>query len=236
MLPAADRRSPQLLSLREAAALTGVPRKRLRARIRRGEVPVRLTGSGKRLKPRLTIGGMVAAGLIVPEEWEAPTAAAPDLAPLVALLESQGQRLAALEDQRLQLAAQLGAALERTRHLEERLRAIGPSFEATPRPVDPAPQPAEPEPPNADPCATRDDTGEPPRAAAPAPADTRPPKTRIEAAEGSVPPTASLCQQPSPVDTPVHRRQTRAWRAGAFVRRGARRLLPLPTGPRRDRR
>ena len=136
-----------LLTLREAAEMTGLRRAVLRERIERGHVPVRVIGKGRAAKLRLTKTELVAAGLLLDPDGS-PAVANPvavtvvptnevetgDLATLLELIREQGNRISTLEDHRFQLAGQLGAALERTRALEERLLALA---EPTPRPKKP---------------------------------------------------------------------------------------------------
>ncbi|CAA9522598.1 MAG: hypothetical protein AVDCRST_MAG73-262 [uncultured Thermomicrobiales bacterium] len=134
--PARPRRPDGLLTLREAAALTGVRRSVLRERIRRGHVPVRVLGKGTKAKLRLTADGLISAGLLLPDGprsagigvLRAPPSVEADppseLVSLIGLVRDQGARIAALEEQRFQLAGQLGAAMERARLLEERLAAL----------------------------------------------------------------------------------------------------------------
>jgi hypothetical protein len=113
--PAGKRASnePELHSLREAAALAGVPRAYLDECIAAGRLAVHLHHSGKGVKFRVTRAGLEAAGILSPP---------PNDESIVQLLREQAERLAAVEEQRFQLAGQLGAALERNRALEERLQ------------------------------------------------------------------------------------------------------------------
>ncbi len=106
------------MSLREAAALTGLPRRYLRERIEAGSLAVHLQSSSGSVKWRLSRGSLVQAGLLTEEPA--------NLAPLFAILREQGERLASLEEQRFQLAAQVGMAVERSRSLEERLSLVEP--------------------------------------------------------------------------------------------------------------
>lgn len=119
--------SRSLLTLRQAARLTGVRRRALRERVQRGQVAVRVLRTGRKTKLRLTPDALTAAGLLpgsVPPEN--PPAAGSDLSAvaLLDLVREQNARIASLQEQRFQLAGQLGAALERTRTLEDRVHAL----------------------------------------------------------------------------------------------------------------
>jgi hypothetical protein len=109
------------MTLGEAARLTGQRKRALRDRIRRGQLAVRIVGKGNRAKIRVTESALVDAGLLAPNGRGIAGAADGNVAALVDLLREQNARLAAVEDQRLQLAGQLGAAVERVRALEERM-------------------------------------------------------------------------------------------------------------------
>jgi small-conductance mechanosensitive channel len=109
----------RLLSIRQASELTGLRRKVIRDRVTRGDVAVRLIGSGRSAKLRLTESALVEAGLLT-----GPPAVAvknDELSELIGLVREQQTRLNTLEDQRFQLAGQLGAALERTLALQNQL-------------------------------------------------------------------------------------------------------------------
>lgn len=119
----------RLLSLREAAELTGLRRGALKRRVRRGDVAVRVIGKGRSAKLRLTTNALADAGLLTHGDERVtspPTGASIDrtLNPLLEVIREQGTRIAALEEQRFQLAAQLGAAMERARLAEDRLRQL----------------------------------------------------------------------------------------------------------------
>ena len=124
-----------LLSLREAAKLTGVRQDALERRIRQGQIGVRILGKGKSAKLRVTAAALGEAGLLPEVEAASATglprtngsATATDLAPLLAMIREQGARIAALEEQRFQLAGELGAAIERARLVEEQMRALAES-------------------------------------------------------------------------------------------------------------
>jgi hypothetical protein len=117
-----------LLTLREAAELTGFRRKVIRDRVARGDIAVRVLGSGRNAKLRVTESALVEAGLLAGEL--APVARNDELAELIRLVREQQARLSALEDQRFQLAGQLGAALERTLALQNELLELTASVQA----------------------------------------------------------------------------------------------------------
>jgi excisionase family DNA binding protein len=125
-------RSDRLLTVREAARLTGLPKRTLRERIHRGQVAIRIVGKGRDARVRLTEPALVEAGLLRQLEHDAASPADGNVAALVELLREQNARLATIEEQRLQLAGQLGAALERVRSLEERVLQL-----AEPNPEEP---------------------------------------------------------------------------------------------------
>jgi hypothetical protein len=107
---------PELMSLRAAAKLANVPRAYLDECVAAGRLAVHLRHTSKGAKFRVTRAGLEAAG-ILPRAEPAP----PSLDSLAQLLREQADRLAAIEEQRFQLAGQLGAALERNRLLEDRM-------------------------------------------------------------------------------------------------------------------
>ena len=118
-----------LLTLREAARLTGLRRRALRERVRRGQVAVRVVAKGRTTKLRLTPDALAAAGLLpdgAPLDLDrSPVGAASELSTaLLELVREQNGRIATLEEQRFQLAGQLGAALERAQALEARVLAL----------------------------------------------------------------------------------------------------------------
>ncbi len=126
-----------LLTLRQAAQLSGVRRRALRERVRRGQLAVRVLGKGRGAKLRVTADALAAAGLLPdePPDLGKPTdqpAADPDrggtlpAAALLELVREQNVRIATLEEQRFQLAGQLGAALERVHGLEARILELAP--------------------------------------------------------------------------------------------------------------
>src|SRR5262245_56894714 len=109
----------QLFSIRQASELTGLRRKIIRDRVTRGDISVRMLGSGRNAKLRLTESALVEAGLLA---RSAPVAVKSDeVTDLVRLVREQQTRITSLEDQRFHLAGQLGAALERTLALQNQL-------------------------------------------------------------------------------------------------------------------
>lgn len=105
---------PELMTIAEAAHLTGMPRAYLDERIAAGTLAVHLHQRNGATKQRLTRASLTAAGLLPAES---------DLRELIALVREQSDRLAELERERTQLAVQLGIAVERTRALEESMDA-----------------------------------------------------------------------------------------------------------------
>jgi hypothetical protein len=128
------------VSLREAARLAGAPREYLEECIASGKLAVHLHQKGQTTKFKVSPIALQSAG-IIPKPVE-PLERDPNEA-LVKLLQDQTDRLAAIEEQRFQLAGQLGAALERNRILEERVLALAAAT-ATDDSVEPgAPPPNE---------------------------------------------------------------------------------------------
>jgi len=223
-----------LLSLRDAATLAGVPRRVLRGRVQRGEIPVRLLGTGKRPKVRLTPAALVAAGLLaddvaVREVDGQATPADLNLALLLEMIRDQNRRIAALEDQRFQLAAELGATVERARTLAIRLAEL-PSATRSPG-AGSGTVPSEAAAPSP---AVRSDLPEPP-------ADARKQPERVATPEAAPSDRQAATSrqlnrdQPPRLPSSGGSEPSRAWRAGALVRRGAVRLLTTAgTAPTRN--
>jgi hypothetical protein len=115
--------TPSLLSFSEAARLTGMPKAYLRELAEAGQLAVRLLPGDGEPKMRLTRGGLVEAGLLA-DTVALPAVERDELAPLIDLIREQSTRISALEEQRFQLGAQLGAAIERVTHLEHRIAEI----------------------------------------------------------------------------------------------------------------
>jgi hypothetical protein len=110
------------LSLRQASKIANLPREFLEECIATGRLPVHLHVKDGATKFRVTRAGLEAAD-ILPASTAPPSSEA-----LVQLAREQAERLAAAEEQRFQLAGQLGAALERNRALERQLRALSASI------------------------------------------------------------------------------------------------------------
>lgn len=138
-----DDREP--MSLRAAAKLASVPRAYLDELVASGRLAVHLRHTSKGSKFRVTRAELEAAGII-----KRPEPREPSDEPLVRLFREQAERLAVIEEQRFQLAGQLGAALERNRLLEERLLQLAATtepdsgFEAASRDPSPSNEPAQP--------------------------------------------------------------------------------------------
>ncbi len=224
-----ERGSQPLLSFRDAAALTGLPRREIRARVRRGEIAVRVLGKGRSAKLRLTPRALVEANLLGPDLLATSSVTDDTPARLLNLIHDQGARITALEDQRFQLAGQLGAAIERARALEEQMRALtAPRAARDPRPrsVTDA-EPRDERNPrqrsdllNRDPAAlprARNQRSAEPTGVAPA---TSSDTIVATAMRDALPATAEGVLGPEEA--------SRARRAGALLRRGASRLLRPP--------
>jgi len=121
------------MTISEAADLCGVAKSELRKRIREGRLRAFTVERGKKVRYRVTRAALVDAGYL----GSSPPSAAVDL---LSLIREQNLRISALEDQRTQLAAQLGVAMERLRGIDQRMsdlerehRVAAP--EPIPRPV-----------------------------------------------------------------------------------------------------
>lgn len=123
------------LTLGQAARLADVPKAYLRELTESGRLAVHLVSQDGAVKFRVTPASLAEAGLIAapdePASAERAGAASPgeprDLSELVALIREQSDRITSLEEQRFQLGAQLGAALERIASLEVRIAALPPA-------------------------------------------------------------------------------------------------------------
>ena len=119
----ANHAGPDLLSFAQAGRLTGKPKAYLRELAESGQLSVRLQSANGDSKIRVTRSGLAEAGLLNVES----DVALPEhggLGELVALVREQSARISALEEQRFQLGAQLGAAIERVASLEEQVSAL----------------------------------------------------------------------------------------------------------------
>jgi hypothetical protein len=126
-----DMAKQTLLTLREAAEIAGVRRKEIRDRVARGEIAVRVLGTGRGAKLRLTESALADAGLIAGEL--APIGTSGELSDLIQLVREQQARITALEEQRFQIAGQLGASLERTLALQNQLIELTESLQTHPQ-------------------------------------------------------------------------------------------------------
>lgn len=117
--------STALLTFAEAARLTGQPKAYLRELAEAGRLAVRMIPSNGAPKLRLTQTGLIEAGLLeIPPPALAPAVEHDELAPLIALIREQYSQISALEEERFQLGAQLGAAIERVINLEARIETM----------------------------------------------------------------------------------------------------------------
>jgi hypothetical protein len=120
-----------LLTLKEAAEITGVRRKEIRDRVTRGEIAVCVLGAGRGAKLRVTESALAEAGLMTSEI--APVGSGGEMADLIQLVREQQARIRELEEQRFQIAGQLGASLERTLALQNQLIELTESLQAHPQ-------------------------------------------------------------------------------------------------------
>jgi hypothetical protein len=114
---------PELLSLGEAGRMTGKPKAYLRELAEAGQLSVRLEQRAGEAKIRVTRSGLAEAGLF-PRDEIVPQFEQGNLGDLIALVREQTNRISALEEQRFQLGAQLGMAIQRVAMLEEKISAI----------------------------------------------------------------------------------------------------------------
>ncbi len=111
------------LSLKEAARLCNTTPTELRNLIERGKLRAFTVQQGGKTRFRLLRSSLIEAGLIgkVDPAPEPPPAEPRGTVDLLPLIRDQNARISALEDQRANLAGQLGVALERLRAIDERL-------------------------------------------------------------------------------------------------------------------
>jgi hypothetical protein len=109
------------LSLKKAAQLCQMTPAGLEGRIKTGELRAFTIERGGKIRFRVSRTALESAGLLGNGTSPSVPTATSDL---VALIREQNQRISALEDQRAALAAQLGAALERLRSIDERLTSL----------------------------------------------------------------------------------------------------------------
>jgi excisionase family DNA binding protein len=136
--PSRDR----LLTVGEAARLVGLGKRTLRERIHRGQIAVRIVGEGRKTKIRLTESALAEAGLLRRSASRETPPVDGNVTALAEVLREQNARLAAIEEQRLQFAGQLGAALERVRSLEARVLEMAELAPGTPGHVTPVGAPS----------------------------------------------------------------------------------------------
>jgi hypothetical protein len=107
------------LTLKEASRLSRTPMATLKSMIRLGELHAFTIERGGKTKFRILRSALIDAGLLAirPPDQNATF-------DVLALIRDQNARIAKLEDQRSQLAGQLGIALERLRSLDDRLAQI----------------------------------------------------------------------------------------------------------------
>jgi hypothetical protein len=120
---------PILLTFAEAARLTGKPKAYLKELVDAGQLPVRMLSDATGVKQRVTKTDLVHSGLLGDV---ARPAASHELDGLIALIREQAARIADLEEYRFQLGAQLGAARERIRSLEQRAESTLHALDGTP--------------------------------------------------------------------------------------------------------
>jgi hypothetical protein len=113
----------ELFTFGEAGRLTGKPKAFLKELAEAGQLSVRLQTTDGESKIRVTRSGLTEAGLLQDEQ----AIALPErggVGELIALVREQATRISALEEQRFQLGAQLGAAVERVASLEEHVSLL----------------------------------------------------------------------------------------------------------------
>jgi hypothetical protein len=126
---------PVHLSFGQASRLAGVPKAYLRELADSGRLAVHLAPKDGEIRFRVTESSLIDAGILpLPKGSEADVGTDEssqnhprDLSGLVALIREQNERITSLEEQRFQLGAQLGAALERIASLEERIEDLPPA-------------------------------------------------------------------------------------------------------------
>jgi hypothetical protein len=78
------------------------------------------------VKQRVSRVGLIEAGLLAAESSDSPSLPT-DLSELIALVREQSARITTLEEQRFQIGAQLGAAIERVSALEDQILSLPPA-------------------------------------------------------------------------------------------------------------
>ena len=115
--------SSELLSFGEAGRLTGKPKAYLKELAESGHLSVRLQPANGESKLRVTRSGLAEAGLLH-TDFDIALPDRGDVGELIALVREQASRISALEEQRFQLGAQLGAAIERVASLEDQVSEL----------------------------------------------------------------------------------------------------------------
>jgi hypothetical protein len=105
------------LTLKQASQLSGSPIDTLRRMIRIGELHAFTIERNGKTKFRILRSALIDAGLLAIQPPPGQNATVD----VLALMRDQNARIARLEDQRSQLAGQLGIALERLRSIDSRL-------------------------------------------------------------------------------------------------------------------
>ena len=105
------------LTLKEAADLCDSTVPALKRLIQAGALRAFTVERGGKIKFRVSRASLIDAGLL----HEGPPSGQSATIDLLALIRDQNQRIARLDDQRAQIAGQLGVALERLRSIDERL-------------------------------------------------------------------------------------------------------------------
>jgi hypothetical protein len=103
--------------------MTGMPKVYLRELVESGRLAVHLIPESGEVKQRVSRIGLIEAGLLSAESSEPPSSHA-ELGDLIALVREQSNRITTLEEQRFQIGAQLGAALERVSALEDQILSL----------------------------------------------------------------------------------------------------------------
>jgi hypothetical protein len=116
-------KTTERLSLAQAARVTGVPKAYLRELVDSGRLAVQLVPGRGEPKLRVSRSGLMEAGL-VPAASNGSAPVPSELSEMLALVREQMARITSLEEQRFQLGAQLGAAMERVAALEQRIEAL----------------------------------------------------------------------------------------------------------------
>jgi hypothetical protein len=115
--------SDDRFTLAQAARLTGMPKAYLRELVESGRLAVHLIPDSGDVKQRVSRIGLIEAGLLTAESNDTPSSRT-ELGDLIALVREQSVRITTLEEQRFQIGAQLGAAIERVSALEDQILSL----------------------------------------------------------------------------------------------------------------